>query len=71
MKLIFYTILFAILTGSVHAQSFPQPELWLRDNAAQVINLTTDSVRSYEVPNSVAYTVYAVMRSSEPKRRKI
>ncbi len=71
MKPLFDTIFFAILTVSVHAQTFPQPELWLRDTATQVINPITDSVRSYEVPNSVAYTVYAVMRSSEPKRRKI
>ncbi len=33
----------------LNAQTFPQPELWLRDTAAQVINPTTDSVLSYEV----------------------
>ena len=37
MKPLFYTIFFAILAGSVHAQSFPQPELWLRDTATLVV----------------------------------
>ena len=71
MKPLFYTIFFAILTISVHAQTFPQPELWLRDTAAQVITPSTDSVRSYEVPNSVAYTVYSVMRSDEPDSSQV
>lgn len=64
-------ILISAFILPLNAQTFPQPELWLRDTAAQVINLTTDSVRSYEVPNSVAYTVYAVMRSDEPDSSQV
>lgn len=36
MKPLIYTLLSAILTLSVYAQRFPQPELWLRDTAALV-----------------------------------
>ena len=71
MKPLFYTLLSAILTLSVYAQTFPQPELWLRDTAAQVITPATDSVLSYEVSNSLAYTVYSVMRSDEPDSSQV
>lgn len=64
-------ILISAFILPLNAQTFPQPELWLRDTAAQVINPTTDSVRSYEVPNSVAYTVYSVMRSDEPDSSQV
>ena len=47
MKPIFYTIFFAILTVSVHAQSFPQPHIWLQDTAAQVINPTMEQVMEF------------------------
>ncbi len=67
---IIYLLLSAFILP-LNAQTFPQPELWLRDTAAQVINPTTDSVLSYEVPNSVAYTVYSVMRSDEPDSSQV
>ena len=64
-------ILISAFILPLNAQTFPQPELWLRDTAAQVINPATDSVLSYEVPNSVAYTVYSVMRSDEPDSSQV
>lgn len=64
-------LLFSAFILPLNAQTFPQPKLWLRDTAAQVINPTTDSVLSYEVPNSVAYTVYSVMRSDEPDSSQV
>ncbi len=67
----FIYLLLSAFILPLNAQTFPQPELWLRDTAAQVINPVTDSVLSYEVPNSVAYTVYSVMRSDEPDSSQV
>ena len=53
-RLLPYLLLSAFILP-LNAQTFPQPELWLRDTATQVINPATDSVLSYEVLNSVAY----------------